>query len=197
MTASIYFIFLLNFNILTTITTNAALPPGYEDQMFCPPKYCLGRKHPGAGIVGSKSIFWECRFGTGSETDSMTNKPLPIVSWGPKLSNADEKLKEYHIKMYHSNHCKFFHGKPKDGVYTVAVDDYDDQNADLLGLDNGPSLTSLLLGAAAVLCFIIFCCVSSALGASNNYSDGGVEMRSDGTDVPHDLEATIDVDKTR
>ena len=37
----------------------SALPPGYQDRLFCPDKYCLGRKHPGAGMVGPKTLFWE------------------------------------------------------------------------------------------------------------------------------------------
>ena len=46
---------------------SAALPPGYEDRTFCPPGYCLGRRHPQGVAVGPKALFWECRVGDGSQ----------------------------------------------------------------------------------------------------------------------------------
>jgi len=39
----------------------AALPPGYEDRLFCPPTYCLQPKPAtadGEVLVGPKSLMW-------------------------------------------------------------------------------------------------------------------------------------------
>ena len=75
------------------------------------------------------------------------------------------------------------------------VDSYG-ETFDFSGEDSGPSLTTMLVGAGAVLCFILFCCVSSALGASSNdnYPDrnsANVEMGEN-----HDLDLeSIDMDK--
>jgi len=187
------FLSILSFSFQWTLS-NSALPPGYEDRLFCPPSYCLGRKHPGAGTVGPKSMFWECRWGTGSEEDSEIKEPTAVVPWGPKLDQADSKLKQYTLQMYHEEHCKVFHGKSKDGTYQVMVDDYDDyESSNLLG-DGGPSMMITMLGASGILCFVMFCCISSALGASSNYSP---EESSGGGAGFDDLEATVDIDKIR
>ena len=38
----------------------AALPPGYEDELFCPPGACLKKKPAKPGLVGPRTLFWEC-----------------------------------------------------------------------------------------------------------------------------------------
>jgi hypothetical protein len=187
---------ILHLLFLLFISTQGALPPGYEDRLFCPKSYCLGRKHPGAGIVGSKTLFWECRFGSVGDPDDEKGKPIPVTSWGPRLDKADEKLKEYESMKYHSNKCSVLHGTSSDGIYTVVTHDDDDDYKDSVDLAGdevgGPTMTSMIIGAAAILCFILFCCISSALGGGNNSnfdSNGSIEVNH------AELESTIDVDK--
>jgi hypothetical protein len=189
------FTFLLVLSLFAR-STDSALPPGYEDRLLCPNAYCLGRKHPGTGKVGPKSMFWECRYGMAG--DEIDGSIVPVTPWGSKLDGADEKLKEYMSTGYHSRTCTVLHGKSADGTYTVVAHDVDSygETFDFSGEDSGPSLTTMLVGAGAVLCFILFCCVSSALGASSNdnYPDrnsANVEMGEN-----HDLDLeSIDMDK--
>ena len=37
-----------------------ALPPGYEDVLFCPPLYCLQPKDFDHMMTGPRSMFYEC-----------------------------------------------------------------------------------------------------------------------------------------
>jgi hypothetical protein len=37
-----------------------ALPPGYEDALFCPPLYCLQPKEMPKGFTGPRVAFVEC-----------------------------------------------------------------------------------------------------------------------------------------
>ena len=180
----------------------SALPPGYQDRLFCPDKYCLGRKHPGAGMVGPKTLLWECRWGTGSALESIKFKPVPVLPWGSKMIDAELILQQHKDKLMHERHCEFLHSKPVDGVYTVTVDEEDDENSQhesyMLGESSGPSITTVIMTAMSVVCFILFCCVSSAMSAASHYPDesGTTEMTSSRVDG-NDFESTIDIDKIR
>jgi len=39
---------------------SAALPPGHEDELFCPASYCRRPKEMPPGFSGPASVFWEC-----------------------------------------------------------------------------------------------------------------------------------------
>mmetsp|Transcript_17132 Transcript_17132/g.27786 ORF Transcript_17132/g.27786 Transcript_17132/m.27786 type:complete len:149 (+) Transcript_17132:34-480(+) len=48
------------FICLGADSVNAALPPGYEDEMWCPPGFCDRRIRHVGGFVGPASSFHEC-----------------------------------------------------------------------------------------------------------------------------------------
>lgn len=170
----------------------AALPPGFEDRMFCPPGYCLGRRHPRQGMVGPKRIFWECRIGSGSEEEArvhnnmkeksgMNPAVVEIETWGTSIQNAEEKLQSLQGRGYTERICETLHAKPEEGgVHTVYVpDDADTLNTESgevrrLGYKedgNGEESRSILLGSIAIICFILFCCASSVLNATREHQE--------------------------
>ena len=183
--------------------SRAALPPGYEDRTFCPPGYCLGRRHPKPGSVGPKSLFWECRWGDGSPKDRAAFRPAQtagstaggldidadeqqpvrqILPWGPRLNDADNKLKALLSNGYHERLCPHLHApltEASGGIHTVYVpNDQDEGETGVLhrmGLDPGAgadaaSTSGVLAAAGGILCFVLFCCVSSAMSAASSVS---------------------------
>ena len=52
----------MNQIVIATLATVAfaALPPGYEDESWCPEGSCLRRKPKAEDIAGPKRIFYEC-----------------------------------------------------------------------------------------------------------------------------------------
>mmetsp|Transcript_88035 Transcript_88035/g.142485 ORF Transcript_88035/g.142485 Transcript_88035/m.142485 type:complete len:107 (+) Transcript_88035:94-414(+) len=60
-----------------------ALPPGYEDELFCPPGGCLRRKEVKSGMVGPRTLFHECV----SMSDSTQGMGAPLP-WGSKIDQA-------------------------------------------------------------------------------------------------------------
>ena len=188
--------------LLLTLT-HSVLPPGYEDKLFCPPTFCLGRKHPGKGFTGPKSFFWECRFGNGGDYPKNPRAPIPVTAWGPKLANAAEKFKEHQKKKYHSSICSVLHGKSADGTYTVVSHDTKENgyhDSFDLGEGSGLSYVSVLFGGGIILCFILFCFMSSILGASGQDDYRGEHDYRDtrNVEMTHEVveeSSTIDVDK--
>ena len=66
---------------LFAVYAESALPPGYDEEMWCPPRCCLRRKKSvSAGLVGPRSIFHEC---VCSQTGTFPD-PKP---WGTKLGD--------------------------------------------------------------------------------------------------------------
>ena len=58
-------------------TAFAALPPGYEDEIYCPEGFCLAdRANMKPGLTGPRTMFFECR----NQTE--TRRP---VGWGSKV----------------------------------------------------------------------------------------------------------------
>jgi hypothetical protein len=43
------------------------LPPGYEEEMWCPPNHCGAHVPREEGFVGGDSAFWTCRHETHTE----------------------------------------------------------------------------------------------------------------------------------
>jgi hypothetical protein len=58
-------------------STFGVLPPGYEDEMWCPQQSCIRKKNKPAGFVGPLSSSHECY-------NPFTGKILPITAWGSK-----------------------------------------------------------------------------------------------------------------
>ena len=55
----------------------AALPPGYEDEIYCPEGFCLAdRTNLKPGLTGPRTLFLECR------SPWETRRP---VGWGDKV----------------------------------------------------------------------------------------------------------------
>lgn len=82
-----------------SLITKAALPPGYEDEIYCPSGYCLRQKsNVPPGWTGPATSFVECA--------SIVDPTLPPKSpsaWGARLpqENKDKLLAEG----YHKNEC--------------------------------------------------------------------------------------------
>mmetsp|Transcript_745 Transcript_745/g.1060 ORF Transcript_745/g.1060 Transcript_745/m.1060 type:complete len:164 (+) Transcript_745:85-576(+) len=76
----------------------AALPPGYEDELYCPPGSCLRRKEMPAGWTGSRVAMHEC---VNDVSGEFVSKPK---GWGKNIDAAvkDELISNGH----HSNVCK-------------------------------------------------------------------------------------------
>jgi len=56
------------FSAIVSVATNAALPPGYEDDLWCPPDTCQIYTNP-YGYVGATSSFNLCY---NPDTDEIT-----------------------------------------------------------------------------------------------------------------------------
>lgn len=68
---------LLFINNLAT----AALPPGYEEELYCPPDMCLKKRNQPPGWSGPRSAFHECC----DEAKGLTARPH---SWGVKVDKG-------------------------------------------------------------------------------------------------------------
>lgn len=60
------------------IACHAALPPGYEDEIYCPVNTCLKHREQPAGWCGPRTMFVECC----DEATGQTHRPR---GWGDKL----------------------------------------------------------------------------------------------------------------
>ena len=88
---------LLLSSLLFLVLCNAALPPGYDEEIYCPPSQCLAPKQQHRpGFCGPRTAFWKCCNGKDPDT-----KPR---AWGVKL---DLKIKKGLLaKGYHTETCK-------------------------------------------------------------------------------------------
>ena len=85
-----------------TATTKAALRPGFEDVLLCPPTYCLTRRHnilP--GYVGRSSSMHVCKSMNG-EAD---RRP---TAWGTRVPEAESRLRTLLARSYHRRSCRSF-----------------------------------------------------------------------------------------
>mmetsp|Transcript_8504 Transcript_8504/g.20516 ORF Transcript_8504/g.20516 Transcript_8504/m.20516 type:complete len:141 (-) Transcript_8504:319-741(-) len=62
----------------------AVLPPGYEDELFCPPGYCKVEKQMDPGFCGPASAFVECFHPDSNDR----KKPVP---WGSQSHSPEDK----------------------------------------------------------------------------------------------------------
>jgi len=78
------------------LLAQCALPPGYEEELYCPPSACLRPLHQKPGLCGRRSMFHECC----DETTGETSAPH---SWGVKVdaSVKDELLQ----RGWHTAEC--------------------------------------------------------------------------------------------
>eukprot|EP01062_Namystynia_karyoxenos_P018941 TRINITY_DN17081_c0_g1_i1.p1 TRINITY_DN17081_c0_g1~~TRINITY_DN17081_c0_g1_i1.p1 ORF type:complete len:140 (+),score=43.04 TRINITY_DN17081_c0_g1_i1:85-504(+) len=70
----------------SAVPSSAALPPGYEDEMWCPPGSCLRRKEMPRGWTGPRTSFHECYI-TGAQEVS----PDGPRGWGKLIGEAARK----------------------------------------------------------------------------------------------------------
>lgn len=75
----------------------AILPPGYEDEIYCPPGFCLQNKQVERGWTGPKTGFVECvhRRGTGEVREA--------TAWGEK--HGDERREQLLQDGFHTATC--------------------------------------------------------------------------------------------
>mmetsp|Transcript_23172 Transcript_23172/g.56364 ORF Transcript_23172/g.56364 Transcript_23172/m.56364 type:complete len:230 (-) Transcript_23172:141-830(-) len=81
------------------VLCHAALPPGYEDELFCPPGYCRRDKIVPAEFVGPASGFHECIGIDG------TSGPVQVTAWGSRIENAGDVRKKLVADGYHQKQC--------------------------------------------------------------------------------------------
>ena len=77
-----------------------ALPPGYEDEVYCPPDFCIRPKEPRPKMYGGKSVYLECYNGAGDGEAAIQK----ISTWGPKKPAAEKEALV--AKGFHRNRCK-------------------------------------------------------------------------------------------
>ena len=66
--------------LLLPSLTHTALPPGYDEELFCPPDACLRHRARPQGWSGPRSDFHECAY------PALTGaKPTRPHSWGVKV----------------------------------------------------------------------------------------------------------------
>merc|ERR550537_83609 len=64
-------------NACLVVVALAALPPGYDDELFCPSSHCLQKRKVAQGFVGPKASFVQC-------LDPRTGTTSKVRPWGPK-----------------------------------------------------------------------------------------------------------------
>lgn len=74
-----------------------ALPPGFEDELYCPPDFCMHNKPRQAGWTGPRSGFFECKHKAGEKD------PLPVKCWGFRQPAADKE--QLMNDKYHQEEC--------------------------------------------------------------------------------------------
>lgn len=75
----------------------AVLPPGYEDEIYCPPDFCLQAKGVADGFAGPRTAFVECVH----QSDS--SNVVEATAWGKK--HGDEKREQLLQDGFHMTEC--------------------------------------------------------------------------------------------
>jgi hypothetical protein len=79
----------------------AALPPGFEEELYCPSHTCLKKKERPAGWTGPRAMFHEC-------CDEEKGWTTPPHAWGEKV---ELEVKETLIKKgWHQGRCAHMEG---------------------------------------------------------------------------------------
>lgn len=80
-------------------TSSGALPPGYEQELYCPSGHCLRQKADvPAGFTGPRTAFSECAHR--ADGDLPAHKPL---AWGAKY--GEEAKRMLTSQGYHTERC--------------------------------------------------------------------------------------------
>ena len=103
----------------------AALPPGYEDHVLCPPNSCKERVD--SPVVGPARLNYRCRHVTGAV--------LAVKTWGPRTASP-ARLTMLMRSGYHHRTC--LNGDEDDdnalgGSYDAMIANYNDEDDDALG----------------------------------------------------------------
>jgi hypothetical protein len=77
---------------------DAALPPGIEDEMYCPKSFCQRSKPNPSGMLGPQSMFRECY-------DAADDATEPVTTWGSEVDGEAGKNKLIN-ENYHTSSCK-------------------------------------------------------------------------------------------
>merc|ERR1719329_1984807 len=80
---------------LLLASAGAALPPGYEDELFCPEGFCMRRKEQPEGWVGPRAAFWE---------RSQGDEVQAVTPWGS--NHGEEKKAELASQGFHAKSCE-------------------------------------------------------------------------------------------
>ena len=92
---------MIRFVLMVTaacLFVQCALPPGYEEELYCPPSSCLRPKHQRPGFCGRRSMFHEC-------CDEETGETSVPHSWGVKV---DASVKADLLQRgWHTSECPF------------------------------------------------------------------------------------------
>mmetsp|Transcript_40346 Transcript_40346/g.48901 ORF Transcript_40346/g.48901 Transcript_40346/m.48901 type:complete len:134 (+) Transcript_40346:60-461(+) len=92
---------LLILSIIAAAATivGAALPPGYDEELYCAQYYCLRPKHTAPGFTGPRTSFFECY----SESENDIQRP---TAWGENLGVAEKN--EHLTNCMHTSECEGF-----------------------------------------------------------------------------------------
>ena len=107
-------------------SASAALPPGFEDEIYCPPEFCLRDRPENEGMAGPMSMFYEC-------FNPTTSKVEAIQTWGSNEGDgAKQKLES---DGFHRKRC----AQQMQGMVTQLMD----------GLQKGTKVPSVLPSTVA------------------------------------------------
>ena len=98
--------------ILFTTLCHAALPPGYEDELYCPADMCLKRREQPHGWCGPRTMFREC-------CDESTGRTHAPRAWGDKL--PIEIKEELLGQGWHGAQCARWTGRCGDKDWEMLV----------------------------------------------------------------------------
>ncbi len=98
---------------LYALSCNSAIPPGYQDEIFCPPNTCLKAKRMPVGWSGPQVAFREC-------CNIVVGSMSMPKAWGFKI---DRKIKDnLLIAGWHSTECYDVIGQL--ALSCLAISDY-------------------------------------------------------------------------
>ena len=94
---------LLAVVVVSSTCSEAALPPGLDEELYCPPGSCLRDKEQPDGWVGPKSSFHECY-------DEASGDVTEPQAWGEQMGV------EVKSQLLRSSHTRWICGDPKPRV---------------------------------------------------------------------------------
>ena len=86
----------------------AVLPPGYEEELFCPPEMCLKQRRHVMGWSGPRAAAHEC-------CDPFTGQTSPPHAWGYRVDAEIRRGLLAHD--WHSNQCQIQTGECRRGDF--------------------------------------------------------------------------------